>query len=160
MTNIKHVERSRHGHLQNGERPREYALWKMMIQRCCNPNSVEFKNYGARGVRVCDRWLAKDGFVNFLADVGRQPFAGAGLRRLNPEGDFESGNVEWGDTRIKHLLTHEGRTLSLADWALELDMKERTLRARLRKNWSTEEILTRPLACRDHLDKYRSRKVM
>jgi hypothetical protein len=148
MTRTKHVERSSHGYLKNGAHPPEYAIWKMMIQRCRNPNYAEYKNYGARGVEVCDRWRAKGGFENFLADMGPQPFAHAGLRLLNPDGNFEPGNVEWRDTRIKHLLTHDGRTLPLAAWASERGMKEATLRARLQDGWTTEDMLTRGLANR------------
>ena len=147
MTNIKHVERSRHGLLKNGARPREYALWKMMIQRCCNPNSVEFKNYGARGVQVCDRWLAKDGFANFLADLGPQPFAGAGLCLRDSEGDFDPRNVVWALTRGT-ILTYEGRSMSLAAWAREVNMKPGTLRARLRSGWPIEAALSRYTAFR------------
>ncbi len=134
-----------------GAKPPEYAIWKMMNQRCSNPDNAEFKHYGARGIRVCERWRAADGFAIFLADVGPQPFAGAGLRRLDPNGHFEPGNVEWGDTRTRIMLTHEGQTLSLADWATRLDMNERTLRARFRQGWTAKAILNRPLARRDHL---------
>ena len=157
MPQTKHTQgKGHHGHLRNGACPPELAIWKMMIQRCCNPRCAEFNRYGGRGIGVSDRWLA--GFSNFLEDVGPQPFAGAGLRRLDPQGHFEPGNVEWGDTRTKHMLTHDGRTLSLAGWAAELVMKERTLRARLRDGWPVPRILNRFVANRDHLARYRSRK--
>ena len=147
-----------HGHLRDGARPPEHAIWKMMIQRCFNARCAEFPSDGGRGIRVCERWLSVAGFAIFLADVGPQPFAGAGLRRLDPQGPFEPGNVEWGATRTKHMLTHDGRTLSLAGWAAELGINERTLRARLRDGWPVQEILNRFVANRDYLARYRSRK--
>ena len=159
MPQTNHTQgKGHHGHLRNGARPPEHAIWKMMIQRCRNPNCVAYKSYGALGICVCERWLAADGFANFFADLGPQPFAGAGLHRFDPQGQFEPGNVVWRDTRTKHLLTHDGRTLSLAGWASELGMNERTLRARLRDGWPVVAILTRPLARRDHLAWYRTRK--
>ena len=158
MLRTKHAQRSRHGLLKNGERPPEYAIWKAMIQKCFNERCAEYKSYGARGVTVCPRWLDDDGFAKFLSDVGPQLFPGAGLRRLNRDGNFEPGNVEWGRTRTKHVITYEGRSMSLREWAKELGVKERTLRARLRSGWSPKAMLTRPPACRDHLDWYRSRK--
>ena len=102
--------------------------------------------------------MAADGFANFFADLGPQPFAGAGLCRLDLQGPFEPGNVEWGDTRSKHLLTYKGRTFSLAGWAAELGINERTLRERLRRRWPVHAILNCFIANRDHLAKYRSRK--
>jgi hypothetical protein len=150
--------KGKHGLLTDGARPPEYAIWKTLIQRCHNPDCPEFKNYGSCGTRVADRWRETDGFANFLADVGRQPFAGAGLHLRDPPGHFEPGNVEWANTRVKHLLTHEGRTMSLAEWAVELKMNERTLRGRVRLGWSDTATLTRYPAYRDHLDEYRLQK--
>ena len=142
--------------LKNGQRPPEYAIWKAIVQKCYNERSADYKNYGGRGISVCDQW--KDGFANFLADVGPQPFSGAGLRRLNPTGNFESGNVEWANTRVKHLVDFDGHSMSLRNWAKELGLKERTIRARLRSGWSDKAILSQPLANRDHLKWYWSRK--
>ena len=149
--------KGQHGYLKDGAKPPEYALWKMWIQRCHNPTSAGYERYGGLGTRVADRWLDKDGFPNFLADVGRQPFAGAGLRLRDPQGHFEPGNVAWANTRAKHMLTYDGRTQSLAAWAVERGMNERTLRKRLRQGWFDDAILTRQLANRDHLASYRSR---
>ena len=152
MPRTKRTEgKGNHGLLKNGARPPEHAIWKMMIQKCCNPNNSEYPKFGALGICIADRWLAADGFENFLADVGPRPFSGAGLRLLDPQGNFEPGNVEWADTRAKHTLTYDGRTLSLADWAVERGLNERTVRARHRHGVSVQEILDPYLAQRDHL---------
>jgi len=127
------------------QRP-EKAVWKMMRQKCQNPRNRDFKSFGERGIRVCDRWSGTDGFANFLADVGDQPFVGAGLDRHDVDGHFEPGNVYWADTRTRNLHSHDGRSMSLAAWAREIGMNERTLRARLARGWSLEEALTRRLA--------------
>ena len=55
MPRTKRAQRSRHGLLKNGARPPEYAIWKAMIQKCCNERCAEYKSYGARGVTVCAR---------------------------------------------------------------------------------------------------------
>ncbi len=121
----------------------EYAIWKQMLQRCSNPHSPAYQEFGGRGVRVCDRWRGAEGFDNFLADLGPQPFPGAGLRLIDPDGQFEPGNVEWADTRARRTLTHDGRTMSVAAWARELGVSPSTLRARLHDGWSAEAVLTR-----------------
>ena len=64
----------KHGHLKGGQTPREYSIWAAMIQRCYNPNCLEYCYYGGRGIRVCRRWLEALAYVNFLEDMGPQPF--------------------------------------------------------------------------------------
>lgn len=120
-------------------KPPELAIWKMMIHRSRNPRYAGRKNYG---VPICERWLGAEGFANFLADVGPQPVPGVGLHRRDPSIGFEAGNVEWGPTRGK-ILTFNGRSMSQAEWARELNIRPSTLRARCRKGWSVERMLTR-----------------
>jgi hypothetical protein len=66
--------------------------WIAMRQRCLNPKSVKWPDYGGRGIRVCDRWL--DSFETFLADVGVRP-EGKTLDRVDVDGNYEPRNVRW-----------------------------------------------------------------
>ena len=69
-----------------------HNTWSSMIQRCINPNLKEFKYWGGRGIKVCERWQV---FENFLADVGERP-AGKTLDRYpDKNGHYEPGNVRW-----------------------------------------------------------------
>ena len=145
----------KHGYLRAGRCPPEYQCWSGMIQRCLNPRCREFKYYGGRGITVCDRWLEAQGFPNFFADVGPQPFKRASIHRLDNDGDYEPGNVVWANpqtqlrnTRANRLLTHAGRTMVLVAWAEEIGMKRVTLSQRLFKGWSVEDALTRPVLTR------------
>jgi hypothetical protein len=72
---------------------REYNLWKQMIQRCCNPKCKAFKNYGGRGIRVCERW--RTSFDAFFQDMGSRPDGGLTLERVNNDGHYEPSNVKW-----------------------------------------------------------------
>ena len=73
----------------------EMRSYTSMKQRCLNPKATGFKNYGKRGIKICDRWLGNDGFKNFLADMGPRP-AGKSLDRFpNNDGNYEPGNVRW-----------------------------------------------------------------
>ncbi len=62
-----------------------------MKQRCLNPKSTSFKNYGGRGITVCDRWLK---FENFLSDMGERP-AGKTLDRKEVDKNYEPSNCKW-----------------------------------------------------------------
>lgn len=139
----KSPRKAKHGHLRDGAQPPEYAAWKTMVQRCRNPKNRQYKDYGALGVRVCERWLGDQGFASFFADVGPQPFRGAGLVRLEEGKGYEPGNVVWGATRQK-MLTHEGRTMSMADWARELGIEPERFCRRIRTGWTVQSIYERP----------------
>lgn len=136
--------RGRHGHLQGGARPPEYAIWKMIRQRCENPRCAQYERYGAKGTRVCETWTGPGGYTRFLADVGPQPGPGAGLRLIDRHGHYEPGNVEWAATHERRL-THDGRTMSISGWARERGVSAGTLRARRHDGWSDDEIVTRPV---------------
>lgn len=69
-----------------------YAVWNMMKQRCNLPTNKQYKDYGGRGIKVCERWQA---FENFYADVGDPPFHRATLERVDNEKDYEPSNVRW-----------------------------------------------------------------
>ena len=72
----------------------EYTVWEKMKERCHNPNQNRYKNYGGRGIKVCDRWLGEKGFANFLNDMGKRP-ADHTLNRKDNDGNYEPNNCEW-----------------------------------------------------------------
>ena len=84
--------RNKHGHARHGSKHPLYETWMNMRRRCENPNSTNYKNYGARGIKVCDRWQS---FENFLADMGEKPDPALTLDRTNNEGDYEPDNCRW-----------------------------------------------------------------
>ena len=65
--------------------------------KCYKKNNVHYKNYGAEGIIFCDRWVEPDnqGLYNFIKDVGRRPGVGYRFCRIDLQGDYEPGNVEW-----------------------------------------------------------------
>lgn len=109
---------------------RAYRTWSAMKQRCFNPNNVNWKNYGAKGITVCDRWLI---FENFLADMG-EPGPGQSLDRFpNNVGNYEPGNCRWAtakqqarNRRDTVLEEHEPAQIR---WLFELGYKQKEIAA-------------------------------
>ena len=81
-----------HGHTIGG-RSRVYRSWTSMKSRCRYPRTWNYKHYGGRGIKVCDRWA--NSFENFLADMGERPQGKTLDRFPDPDGNYEPGNCRW-----------------------------------------------------------------
>jgi hypothetical protein len=131
----------------NQSRTPLYAIWLCIKQRCYNPNNPEYKNYGGRGIKMCDRWWYL--FQNFYEDMGDRP-KGRTLDRKDNDGDYCKENCRWGtqeeqnrNRRDNAWYKFEGETKILAQWARDLGIKPKTLWARLNKyGWSEERAFT------------------
>lgn|SRR5215469_6671225 len=78
----------------------EYRIWEAIIQRCTNRKCKSWKNYGGRGITICEHW--RD-FANFFHDVGPRPDPKLTIDRINNDGNYEPGNVRWTDRRTQSL---------------------------------------------------------
>lgn len=128
---------------------RTKACWHGMKHRCYNQKSLSYKNYGARGITVCEPWLAS--FENFLSDMGIKP-DGCSIDRVDNNGNYEPSNCRWAtpaeqrrNQRTVRALTFNGETKLLRHWAREIGMPEQTLHTRLGLGWTIEEALTTPI---------------
>jgi hypothetical protein len=70
----------------------EYRTWHNMKQRCYNPNSKRYSDWGGRGIKVCDEWI--NSFETFLKDMGKRP-DGCSIDRIDNDGNYESSNCRW-----------------------------------------------------------------
>lgn len=86
------ARKRKHGYASGGVIRPEYSCWQMMVARCVNPKAQMYPIYGARGIKVCARWLE---FENFLADMGDRPSEDHSIERNNVNGDYDPANCRW-----------------------------------------------------------------
>lgn len=130
---------------------RLYRVWNAMIGRCHRPSDRGYKNYGARGIYVCERW--RNSFEAFLEDMGYRPFTEAQLERVDNDGPYSPDNCIWAtkevqcrNTRRTVFLKHDGRCHRLDEWSEITGICVGTIRSRLQRGWSVEKTLTTSVA--------------
>jgi hypothetical protein len=122
--------------LETGVRHPDYCIWMKMKSRCLNPNDKSYKNYGARGIKVCDRW--KDSFAWFIEDMGWRPNKNYSIERINYNGDYCPENCKWvhkseqtKNTRRVKLIEYNGNFYCLSDLCKLLKLPYSTMRHRV-----------------------------
>lgn len=128
-----------------------YGVWSSILSRCYLKTNRAYRNYGGRGVTVCDRW--RESFAAFREDVGPRPSPAHSIDRIDNDKGYEPGNVRWAtrkeqsrNRRSNHPITHDGQTLLLVEWAEKTGISVHLIRARIyRLGWTVERALTTPV---------------
>lgn len=136
----------KHGHYKDGKEAKIYKVWARMIDRCINPNNDYYKDYGGRGITVCEKW--KGSFETFVKDMGETP-RGKSIDRINNNEGYYKENCRWTtpkqqarNRRSNHQITHDGETHILTVWASRVGISEDTIRMRLKRGWSIRKALS------------------
>lgn len=132
-------------------RTAEHKAWLAIKGRCTNPRNKSWPYYGGRGITMCQKW--QESFEAFSNDVGEKPGPRHELDRIDTFGNYEPGNVRWithkencNNRRYHRLLTYQGETLNMSQWAARVGLKFETLYARvIIRGWDVESALTTPV---------------
>ena len=141
----------RHGHSYRGKRSATYTSWQSMHQRCTNPKLAGYKDYGGRGIKVCERWRT---FELFLEDMGERPKNKTLDRYPDGNGNYEPGNCRWASRAQQasnrrrpegSTLTHScGLIMTVAEWAKEWEVRTgksaSLFRVRLKKGMTVDAL--------------------
>lgn len=142
-----HATRTTHGDTGT----RLYQIWNAMKQRTRNPNTINYSLYGGKGVSVCSEWNRYEAFKEWALSNGYQ--CNLTLDRIDGNGDYCPENCRWANwftqennRRNNHLITYDGETLTLSQWARKIGMNPKTLSRRIvDKGWDVERALLTPL---------------
>lgn len=136
-----------------GRKDRLYTIWADMRKRCYSKNEKSYKNYGGRGIIVCNEWLGKDGYKNFREWAYESGYdknsknKKCTLDRIDVNGNYEPNNCRWADMGVQNrnkrdnvLITYNGVTKVLKDWSKEFGVPVETIRYRLSKGIDIEHL--------------------
>jgi len=124
-----------------------YTVWQNMNRRCSDPTTKSYKDYGARGIKVCKKWRNAAGFFDDMKDSWRP---GLTIERVNNDLGYNKDNCIWVpkarqtcNTRTTRWVLYQGVRMCLADAARKSGISSSTLNYRLRHNYSPEHLFTK-----------------
>lgn len=133
---------------------KEYKVWSGIKKRCFNKKDKSYKNYGGRGISVCERWLNKEnGFINFYEDMGNIPIKNYSIERRNNNEGYSPENCYWAskkeqanNNRKNIKIEFNGEIKTISEWADFYNIKYSTLQHRVTiEKLSLEEAISKPI---------------
>lgn len=129
--------------------PLEHNSWQSMHERCNNPKKRNYKNYGGRGITVCERWLD---FSKFMDDMGPKPTPQHTIERKEVNGNYEPWNCRWAtrkeqacNTTRTVYIEYQGKRMTLVALIEELGLKRGVVYGRLKLGWPLDAALAIPV---------------
>lgn len=119
-----------------------------MIARCCIEGASNYKNYGGRGITVCDKWR-KD-FWSFVEDMGDKPYPDYSIDRIDVNGNYEPNNCKWSskneqarNNRMARIVLIEGISYHVADLQDKYGVDMKTIHYRASLGWPLDKVVSK-----------------
>lgn len=137
---------------------RLYYVWAAIVQRCTNPNARQYKDYGGRGIKMCDRW--RKSYSDFAADMGPR-LHGMTIERIDNNGDYEPSNCKWATRKEQnsnkrnciYLVRSNGARITLREYCRIHDLRYRPIVKRIQdRGWPIEMAISFPVGGKDRND--------
>ena len=140
----------------NASNTRLYHIWICMKDRCYNPKNKKYKDYGGRGIIICDEWINDfEAFANWAYDNGYIENVSRGectIDRIDVNGNYCQQNCRWVNQKVQtnnkrnnHYITYNGETHTVTEWNNILGYKKGVLSRRIFSGWSIEDAFTKPV---------------
>lgn len=143
-------QKTKHGMVNTSE----YRAWAQMKERCFNPKCKAYRNYGGRGISVCEAWV--NSFQAFFADMGPKPSSKCEIDRIENNGDYCPSNCRWTthtknnrNRRNNRIVEFNGELRCVSEWSEVVGISVRALLHRLNRGWSVERALSAPVQKKD-----------
>ena len=140
----------------NASNTRLYHIWICMKDRCYNPKNKKYKDYGGRGIAICDEWINDfEAFANWAYDNGyieNVPRGECTIDRIDVNSNYCQQNCRWVNQKVQsnnkrnnHYITYNGETHTVTEWNNILGYKKGVLSRRIFSGWSIEDAFTKPV---------------
>lgn len=144
---------------------RIYMCWQNMTRRCINPKSEAYKYYGARGIKVCDKWKTFEGFYEDMKEGYKENLT---IDRIDSNGNYQKSNCRWStiaeqndNRRSNHYIEFQGKSMTVKQWAEYLGVPRTRINSRLIRGMEIEDCLNPNLFPRNNHNncEYKSKKL-
>lgn len=129
----------------------EYKIWCSAKSRCTNPSDSRYRDYGGRGLKMCDAWT--ESFASFYSDMGARPSKMHSLDRINNELGYGPENCRWAttvdqanNTRSNRIIELDGKSHTLSEWSRITGMSRGLISARIANGWTVREAIATPVS--------------
>ena len=152
MTKRKDMQGNQLAKKHGLSKTRLHTIWHSMYCRCYYKSTNQYKNYGGKGIKVCENWKHQEGFINFYNWAINNGYNETlTLDRIDNTKDYCPENCRWSTSKFQsnhktnnRILEYNGVEHTLSEWCEIYNINIVTFSDRLKRGWTLEQALTIP----------------